>query len=128
MLRPVHVFLAGICLMVLAVAQSRITADQLRAGAASNLRVLSVDSTTGRFAYLTLGGGVEIVGTTLQATAPAPRIPVALSRNADGSYSYGGGAVFRNGLFQTPGVDYTILSGSIKPTGSWSAEDVIGGY
>jgi hypothetical protein len=128
MLRPVHVFLAGICLMVLAVAQSRITADQLRAGAASNLRILAVDSTTGRFAYLTLGGGVEIVGTTLQATAAAPRSPAPLSRNTDGSYSYGGGAVFRNGLFQTPGVDYTIASGAVRPVSAWAVDDVVTGY
>lgn len=119
---------AAIALLGAIWAQSRITADQLRAGAASNLRVLAVDATTGRFAYLTLGAGVEIAGTTLQGAAAAPRIPVQMMRSADGTYGYPGGGVYRNGLLQTPAVDYTIAAGTVKPVQPWAVDDVVTGY
>lgn len=127
MIRPVHVFLAGVCLMAFAVAQSRITADQLRAGATTGLRLLAIDA-SGRFAYVTLGAGLEIAGTTLQSTTAAPRTPAQLTRNGDGSYVYPGGGVYRNGLLQTPAVDYTIAAGTVKPVQPWAVDDVVTGY
>ena len=127
-MKPKHLLLAGLALMAAAVAQTRMTADQLRAGAVAPLRLLAIDS-AGRFAYVAVGAGLEIAGTTLQATTAGPKAPAKLARNADGTYVYPGGAVFRNGLLQTPGADYTVSGSTLTPTPTgWAADDVVTGY
>lgn len=85
------------------------------------------------------------IGTTLKVTtvnghdtldaiaAAAPRTQVQLTRNLDGTYTLPSGfpsanaMVFRNGLYQTPGLDYLLATaGTFAPTAAvWPADDVV---
>jgi hypothetical protein len=104
-------------------AAGKVRADQLTPGATGTLRLLAVGSDN-RFASLAIGSGLTYDGTNISATPPAAATPVLLTRNPDGTYLYTGGAVFRNGLIQIPGADYTVAGSVLTPIG-WNADDVV---
>lgn len=104
-------------------AQSRISADQLRRGSRDPDQLLAVD-VRGQFYSLKLGPGVEIANGEIRVQQAAP---VALVRNADGSYQARGRVVARNGLVQLPGVDYTLDGATVRPSEPWKEEDVVVG-
>ena len=104
-------------------AQSRITASQLRRGSQDPDQLLAVD-VRGQFYALRLGPGVEIVNGEIRVQQAAP---VALTRNADGTYQSRGRVVCRNGLVQLPGVDYALDGAVVRPAQPWDAEDVVVG-
>lgn len=102
-------------------AQSRLSIDQLRRGSRDPDQIVAIDA-RGQFYALRLGPGVAIVNGEIRAELPPP---VRLTPAADGSYP-AVPRLSRNGLVQTPGVDYTVAGGRIVPIASWEpADDVV---
>ena len=102
-------------------AQSSITISQLRRGSQSADQLIAVD-VRGQFYALRLGPGIAIVNGEIRAELPPP---VRLTPAPDGSYP-AAPRISRNGLVQTPGVDYTVVNGRIVPISGWDpAEDVV---
>jgi hypothetical protein len=101
-------------------AQSRLAVDQLRRGSQSPDQLLAIDA-RGQFYALKLGPGVAIVNGEIRADLPTP---VRLTPAPDGSYP-AAARISRNGLVQTPGVDYTVANGRIVPSPAWDTEDVV---
>lgn len=101
--------------------QSRLSIDQLRRGSRDPDQIVAIDA-RGQFYALRLGPGVVIANGEIRAELPPPQ---RLTAAPDGSYP-AATRVSRNGLVQTPGVDYTVAGGRIVPIGSWEpAEDVV---
>ena len=98
----------------LAFAQSRITGGQLRSGSGTPTTIVAMDG-SGAFHALRLGAGVTVSNGEIRAELPPP---VRLTPAADGSYP-AVPRLSRNGLVQTPGVDYTVAGGRIVPIGPW---------
>lgn len=103
-------------------AQSRLAVDQLRRGSQSPDQLLAMDA-RGQFYALKLGPGVSIVNGELRANAE-PAAPLRLLPNTDGSYPKAA-RIARNGLIQTPSVDYRVEADRLVPLTAWSAEDVV---
>lgn len=101
-------------------AQSRIRIDQLRRGSRDADQLVAVDA-RGEFYALRLGPGVAIVNGEIRAELPPP---AKLTPAPDGSYP-AAARISRNGLVQTPGVDYTVTDGRIVPSPAWESEDVV---
>ena len=105
--------------------QTRITGGQLRRGSQTPAEIVAVDG-AGQFHALKLGPGLEIIGNEI-CLSPTTRSPIQLRRNPDGSYDFiGRSQIYRNGLLQLPGVDYTTSGNSVIPVLPWSADDLIG--
>jgi hypothetical protein len=120
-------FFLSIFAVIPAWAQTRLNVDQLAAGATSPLRIMAMDS-RGRLTALSVGDGIEISGTELRAVA-SPRVPVVLARAPNGAYSFVGGmGVFRNGVLQMQGIDYSVSVGVLTPVLPWSADDIVSAY
>lgn len=105
--------------------QSRIRIDQLRRGSKDADQIVAVDA-RGEFYALRLGSGVTIVNGELRANAE-PAAPLRLLPNTDGSYPKAA-RIARNGLIQTPAVDYRVEADRLVPLTAWSAEDVIASF
>lgn len=101
-------------------AQSRLAVDQLRRGSQSPDQLLAIDA-RGQFYALKLGPGVAIVKGEIRAELPPPQ---RLAPAPDGTYP-AAPRVARNGLVQTPGVDYAVIDGRIVPSPAWESEDVV---
>lgn len=106
-------------------AQSRITGGQLRAGSKTPTFVIAIDG-EGRFHSLRLGPGLSIEAGELRFAAPQINDvpPERLSPGADGSFIYRT-RISRNGLVQTPGVDYRVDAGRIIPLMAWADDDIV---
>lgn len=104
-------------------AAGKVRADQLAPGATGTLRLLAVGSDN-KFASLGIGPGLSSDGTTISAIPPASATPTVLIRNTDGTYTYTGGVIFRNGLLQVVALDYTVSGAVLTPIG-WNADDTI---
>lgn len=109
-------------------AATALKADQLQTGATGNLRVVAVGDNQ-KFTYLSIGSGLKSDGVNLSTVAgSAPALSVsALVRNSDATYQYTGGAVYRNGLLQTPVVDYSVSGTTLTPipVASWASDDAV---
>lgn len=112
---------------VLAQAQTSVKPDQLRAAPAPTLRLVAFDA-SGRLALLEIGAGIELVGSTLVASASAPPMLVKtrLVRDSAGNYPATTGVVTRNGVVQEEGGDYAIRApGTLVPALPWDAGDIV---
>lgn len=101
-------------------AQSRLTVDQLRRGSQSPDQLIAIDI-RGKFYALKLGAGLKIEGGEIRAEVPAPQ---RLTPDVAGTFPPAP-RISRNGLVQTPEVDYRVENGRIVPLGEWSADDVV---
>lgn len=100
--------------------QSRIRVDQLRRGSRDADQIVAVDA-RGEFYALRLGPGVTIANGEIRAELSPPQRLIAAP---DGSYP-AAARVARNGLVQTPGVDYRIEAGRTIPLAEWASDDII---
>lgn len=120
--------IAAFFLAPFAWAATKLKADQLQPGAAGVLRVMAVGDNQ-KFTSLGIGSGLQTDGVTISVTAAAtPSLAVAtLVRNADATYQYTGGAVYRNGLLQTPVTDYSVAGSTLTPipAASWASDDAV---
>lgn len=107
-------------------AQSRIAIDQLRRGSQSPDQIVAVDI-RGQFYALKIGPGIRIEGGELKVDLPAPQTPSRLTPDAAGTYP-ASPRISRNGLVQTPGVDYTVSNGRIVPSIPWDTTDVVSAF
>jgi len=113
-------------------AQTALDVTQIRTTPASEWRVLAV-APDGRVVTLRLGSGLivnEIDGTIISAPLPPTYRPARyrLTRNAEGNYPLPDlrfSLVHRNGLLQTPEVDYTVLAGAVVPKEPWAETDIV---
>lgn len=114
---------AALLLVIVAAAlwaQSRLAVDQLRRGSQSPDQLLAIDA-RGQFYALRLGPGVTIANGEIRAELSPPQRLIAAP---DGSYP-AAARVARNGLVQTPGVDYRIEAGRTIPLAEWASDDII---
>lgn len=100
--------------------QSRIRIDQLRRGSRDADQLIAVDA-RGEFYAVKLGPGVVIANGEIRAEMPLPQ---RLAAAPDGSYP-AAARVSRNGLVQTPGVDYRVEAGRTIPLTEWASDDIV---
>lgn len=119
--------LIGLLAAPFAWAASKLRADQLQAGSTGVQRILTI-GTDNKFASLGIGAGLSSDGTVLSVTPVASPAPAILTRNADGTYPYTGGTIFRNGILQVPvgsPPDYTVTGATITFTGGNNPDDQV---
>lgn len=100
--------------------QSRLSIDQLRRGSRDPDQIVAIDA-RGQFYALRLGSGVTIANGEIRAEPPLPQ---RLTAAPDGSYP-AAPRVSRNGLVQTPGVDYRVEAGRTIPLTEWASDDIV---
>lgn len=115
-------------LAIISLAYAAVTPPQLGLPTGSALIAI----VGGRFVPVQVGRGVTLsqdaAGVwmiTVTATPPPVLLQAVLLRDTAGNYSGPSGAVYRNGIYQTPGLDYTGLGGDISPTQPWEASDIV---
>lgn len=112
--------------------QTLVPPSQLRFGAPgepSQLRLFAVGLSGLVQVHLGPGLRIELVnGVPTLTAAPVPMVRrrVRLTRDSNGNYPGRPDAeIFRNGLLQAEGIDYTTNPGGILPIQPWSAEDAV---
>lgn len=120
---------------LLLLSQTRTHTSQIRGPVAADGRVLAI--VNGRVVLATVGQGLQLVqsssGYELRALQTGAVTERRLTRSSDGSWSLPSGcvlrAVFRNGLRQGSGLDYSVSGSAIRFTDGQSdpslAEDVV---
>lgn len=107
-------------------AQSRLSIDQLRRGSQSPDQLIAIDI-RGQFYALKLGPGLRIEGGEIRVETPAVTSPQRLTPDAAGTFPLAP-RISRNGLVQTPGVDYSVENGRIAPLSDWESNDVVAAF
>ena len=109
-------------------AATKLKFDQFATGITGIPGLVGVDSTN-KFGVIVMGSGLNYnqSTSTLSVAAAAPLSPSVLVRNTDGTYQYTNGLVYRNGLLQIPGVDFSASGGTLTPipAASWATDDTI---
>lgn len=114
-------FLLAIVFAAAALAQTRPHTSQIRGPQSQQPQLLAI--VNGRVVNVALGAGVQLVQVAgaweLRATAAATT-DARLTRGADGTWSLPQGcglrAVYRNGLRQAAGVDYSVSGQAVRFT------------
>lgn len=107
-------------------AQSRLAIDQLRRGSQSPDQLIAIDI-RGQFYALRLGPGLKIEGGEIRVETPAVTSPQRLTPDAAGTFPLAP-RIVRNGLVQTPGVDYRVEGSRIIPLTPWASDEVVSAF
>ena len=114
-------------------AQTTIKPDQLRAAAPEAPRPVLLAFSAKGFAPVILGPGITATmtatGWVIDVAAALPtltRTRTLATPAADGSYPLtANGALYRNGLLMTAGVDYAWAGGRATPKTPWAVDDIV---